>query len=113
MAKKFENILSQNEDGKITEQSLDDLTEELSIEVKAEIDRARTKDKKSLGYNCVKVFNRKDISLPLRPRLFEKIENVIKKRNNNEDPDWRIESFHRHKLREERRAGQSYIDSDL
>lgn len=114
MAKKFENIsLKQGKDEKITEQELDEFAIKLSKEIKTEIDCAQTKDKKSFGYNCIKVFNRNDIKASLRPRLFEKIESIIKERNSSEDNDWRIDSFHKHQLREQRRAGQTYADSDL
>ncbi|MCD4705930.1 hypothetical protein K8R61_02515 [bacterium] len=113
MAKKFENILAQNEDEKITEQELDELATKLSKEIETEIDCARTKDKKSFGYNCVKVFNKNDIQLASRPRLFEKIEDIIKNKSNIEYPDWRIASSKKDQLREERRAGQPYTDTDL
>ena len=112
MAKKFENILTQNEDEKITEQELNELAEKLSAEIKKEIDDARTENKRSFGYNFTKVLNENNISLSLWPRLLKKIENIIKK-NNFKDPYWRVDDARTVQGGEEERAGQPYHVTDL
>ena len=85
MEKKFEkNLLTQEKDKKITEQELDELAKKLSMEVKKEINDARTEDKRSFGFNFTKVLNRNNIPLSLGPRLFKKIEDIIKKKKQSQ-----------------------------
>ncbi|NCF74950.1 MAG: hypothetical protein GWO87_00460 [Xanthomonadaceae bacterium] len=114
MEKKFEKINLQNKEEKeikITAENIDELAEKLSSKVEERIKNASSKNKKNFWFNCSKIFSEYNLDFGLRFELAKKIKNIIKEKNKNFD--WRIFSALREQFREEKRAGQSYFDSDL